>query len=306
MTDSGPILRRGDPVAVVAPGFAVAPDRLAAGIRVLEKRGFDVRPGRSVRAVRGYLAGPDEDRLWDLAGALSDPDIRAVWFARGGYGTARLLDRLPWKRLRDRSPGPVLIGYSDLTALFSSWLRRFPGRCLYAPVVSELGRRGSWHDPSLRAALEGRDYEVSYRRNQVLVPGKAAGRLLGGNLTVLSHLAGTRHAPPVRGAILALEDVGEEVYRLDRMLQHLRMAGWFRGLAAVLLGRFDPPSPAREFPGDRPLGEILLETFEPLRVPVVHGLAFGHVDAKRTLPLGDIAVVDTDRRTVRFVRGPAV
>ncbi len=283
---------------MLAPGFAPRPRALTAGLRRLERMGFRVVRGAALEAREGYLAGTDEQRADDLNTLLRRNDVRAIWFARGGYGTARLLERIDWAALRGRSK--TLIGYSDLTALYSTVLRGPRRVCLYGPVVTELGDRRSYHLASLRSLLAGEPTALRFRRRQVVTEGRARGRLLGGNLSVLVHLLGTPFAPRLRGSVLLLEDVGEETYRLDRLLTHLRMSGELDGVRAVLLGSLDPAPSGREFPPDRPLAEVVRETFLPLGVPVVTGLPVGHVAAKRTVPLGGRAEVDTAAGTVRL------
>ncbi len=292
-----PLLERGDTVAVVSPGFAVRRRPLAAGLAALRRMGFRVVTGEHVLDRAGYLAGSDEQRAADLDAVIRDAGVDAIWFARGGYGAARLLERVDWRALR-RS-GKPLIGYSDVTALFAAALSRTACPCLYGPVVSELGDPAAFHRPSLRAALRGEALTQRLRPRQVLAPGRARGPLAGGNLTVLSHLWGTRWAPDLRDAVLFLEDVGEETYRLDRMLTQLRSTGALARVRGVLLGGL-VPAPRRRFPPDRDLGELLRETFLPLGVPVVTGLPAGHVRHKRTLPLGGRTEIDTAARRVRF------
>jgi len=287
-------LTPGDTIGVVSPGFAVRQADLESGCRALERMGFSVRLGRHVLACDGYFAGSDDQRGDDLTQMLKDPDVRAVWFARGGYGTARLLPRLR------RLPRKLLIGYSDATALFATALARDEAaRCLYAPVVTELGQAGQFHRPSLLAALAGRPAEMRFRKRDVLLPGRSSGRLMGGNLSVLAALCGTPYRPRLAGAILFLEDVGEPLYSLDRLLRQLGQSGCFRGIRGVLLGALDPP-PRRRFPPDRDLVEVATENFSPLGVPVVRGLPVGHVEHKRTLRLGAWASIDTTARRVTF------
>jgi muramoyltetrapeptide carboxypeptidase len=291
------MLTRGDTVGVVAPGFAVRTQPLDAGLARLRRMGYRIREGRRLRARHGYLAGTDEERAADLAEMIADGSVRAIWFARGGYGTARLLDRVPWQQLR-RDP-KLLIGYSDLTALFNPALERAGAVCLYGPGVGELGRAEMFHGPSLRRGLTGQPITRRFGKRDVMAPGSASGRLIGGNLSVLSHLCGTRFAPKPRGAVLFIEETGEQTYRIDRMLNQLRQAGLLRGLAGVLLGAIDAP-PRRRFPPDRDLDAVLREHLEPLEVPVVRGLPAGHVRGKWTLPLGAIASIDTAARQLRF------
>jgi muramoyltetrapeptide carboxypeptidase len=293
-----PLLEPGATVGVVATGFAVRPPALRSGVRRLERMGYRVALGEHVLARCGYLAGDDDARAADLCAMLSDPDVAAVWFARGGYGTARLLDRIPWRRLARRPK--LLVGYSDLTALFGAIAGRSAGRCLYGPVVAELGQESAYDRSSLERLLAGLPVKLRIRRAQVLAHGRARGRLLGGNLTVLAHLLGTPHAPDLRGAVLFLEDVGEETYRIDRALTQLAAAGALRGVAGVLLGSFLPP-PRRAFPPDRVLDDVLGERFLPFGVPVIRDVPAGHVAGKWTLPLGGIAEIDTAAGQVRLL-----
>ena len=290
-------LKAGDRVGVMAPGFAVKRASLREGLEALSKLGFEPCLGEHVLSRDGYLAGNDRQRASDLIALLGRADLSAVWFARGGYGTARLLPEVPWARLR-RDP-KLLIGYSDLTALFNAVVDRTPAICLYGPVVTELGDPGAWHGPSLRALLAGRPLTIRFPRRAALVEGRAEGRLIGGNLSVLTHLLGTPYEPDFRGTILFLEEVGEQTYRVDRMLTQLRQSGALGKVAGVLLGTITAP-PRRHFPSDRSLHEVLGEVLAPLGVPVIRGIEAGHVERKRTLPLGARTVIDTASRTIRF------
>ena len=294
---SGPLLVRGDTVGVVAPGFAVQRARLESGVRRLRGMGFRVKLGSHVLSRHGYFAGDDDARARDLREMLLDPEVRAVWFARGGYGTARILDRVPWRKLA-RHP-KLLIGYSDLTSLRCAAVQRTDRVCLHGPVVAELGRPEAYHAPSLKKLLAGQPLSVPVRKRQVLAEGRARGRLIGGNLTVLAHLQGTRYAPDLRGAVLFLEEVGEQVYRIDRALTHLEMAGALRGVAGVLLGRFSAAA-RRSFPPDRDPRLVLAEFFTTRGIPVIDGLPAGHVSGQWSLPLGGMAELDTFARRLQL------
>jgi len=299
----GAALGRGDRVGVVATGFAARPEALAAGVAWLSRRGLIPVLGPHVGAIEGYLAGDDAARAGDLDAAIADPELAAIWFARGGYGTARILDRIDLDRLVRRPK--LLLGYSDLTALFAALLKRASTVCLHAPVVAELGDRPAFNAASLNDALAGRGTGRRVVRRDVLRAGAARGRLMGGNLTVLCHLLGTRHMPDLRGAVLFLEETGEEVYRVDRLLQHLRMSGALAGVRAVLIGRFHVPPSVRSFPGDRDLDSVLRDHLLPLDVPVVLSFPAGHGPGKWTLPLGGTASLDTSAGLLTFDPRPA-
>lgn len=296
------LLRRGDRVGVVATGFAVHPEALDAGLAALARRGIRAAEGDHLREIDGYFAGDDAAREADLRRAIDDRDLEAIWFARGGYGTARLLERIDLERLVRRPK--LLIGYSDVTALSGALLARTKGLCLHAPFVAELGKKEAFHAPSLAAMLAGRPVRRRLPAKDVLFPGKAKGRLMGGNLTVLTHLVGTAFMPDLRGSILFFEEAGEQAYRIDRLLNHLRMAGALRGLAAVAVGQLLVPATTRTFPGDRDIEEVLRDHLLPLGIPVVRGVPVGHGDGKWTIPIGGEAGLDTARGVMTFTPKP--
>jgi len=274
-------------VRVVSPAGPVPPEDLDAGLAALSARGFEILEGPHARERLGYLAGEDSARRADLQEALDDPECDVVWFARGGYGTARLLPAL---RPPAHGGERILCGYSDATALHL-WASRLPGlRCLYAPSVTELGRPGVWVPSSLWAALAGRPEPVPG-----VGPRTAAGPfpVTGGCLSLCVCSAGTAWAPQTRGRWVFLEDVGEKLYRLDRMLTHLAQAGWFEGAGGILLGSFtglgEGESPEEVAGRAAELGPGL---------PVVTGLPVGHTVGKHTLPLGVPAT--WDGRCLRF------
>ena len=297
-----PALTGGDRVAVVAPGFpARKASDLAAGVRVLSSYGLRVQLGAAVGKRHGYLAGTDAERARDLQKAIDDPAIRAILFARGGWGMSRLLDRLDVAPLR-RSP-KLLVGYSDLTSLFGQIQKWFPLVVAHGPMVAELGDRAAWHEPSFRRALFHPERPLTLRvtRRAVLAKGRARGRLLGGCLSLLAHLCGTGRFPDTAGSVIFMEDVGEEPFRVDRMLWQLRAAGFFRDVRAVLVGKMVGCVPR---PGMRSftVREVLADHLGPLGIPVVMDLPAGHGPGKRTLPFGLTAQVDTGAG--RIVVGP--
>lgn len=297
-----PVLEAGDRIGVVSPGFAVRKPALRAGISVLEGMGFDVVVGKHAFGRSGYLAGNDRERAADFNRFVRDRSVRAIWCARGGYGAVRILDRVDWALLA-RDPKPLL-GYSDATALFSMALRS-PGQlCFHAPLVAELGDETAYDARSLARLLGGETVGLRLRPASVLTHGRAEGRLVGGNLTTLAHLLGTSAAPPFDGSILFLEEVGEESYRVDRLLAHLTLAGVLDRVAGVLVGSMTAPRTRRRFPPDRPVARVVEELLGRLGVPVVLGVRAGHVSRKKTLPLGGLARIDTRALSVELVPEP--
>jgi muramoyltetrapeptide carboxypeptidase len=286
---------------VLAPGSPLERtvlDRALAGLEIL---GYRPVPGRALRRRRGELAGKDEERLADLQWALSDPGIQGIWFARGGYGSMRLLPDLDLSPLRRRPR--LLLGFSDLTALFASVVRRAGVPAYYGPVLADLVRPGRVDLAALERVLGDPAGALRFRipARGVLVAGRARGTVVGGCLSLLQALVGTPYEPDYRGAILFIEEVGEAAYRVDRMLSHLRLAGRLERVAAVVVGQMVGCGPDPR--GGRPLGRVLREALEGLGVPVVRGVPVGHGPRTAILPLGFEGRLDTASRSFTLAPG---
>jgi muramoyltetrapeptide carboxypeptidase len=301
----------------------VRPPRLAAGARIalvapagplLEKddltragalcRALGYEPVLSPGAGRhyGYLAGTDRERLEELNAALADPAIDAVWCIRGGYGTTRILHQVDFAALARRPK--ALVGYSDITALLIGAVVRAGVVAFHGPVARAAMpafSRAHFERVLARAEPAGRLGRLPQpdvllpRENRIvtLAGGTAEGPLFGGNLSLLQCLLGTPFCPDLDGAILFLEDVGEDLYRVDRMLAHLRAAGALDRLAGVAVGRFTELE-RRGADGALGLEEVLETYLLPLGIPVAHGFPVGHIDDQWTLPLGVRARLDAD------------
>jgi len=287
-------LRHGDVVGVVAPAGIVDAERLAAGVAVVEGWGLRVELGEAVGARAGYLAGDDASRRADLQRMLDDPRVRAVFCARGGYGSQRLVPDLDLAALL-RHPKPV-VGYSDATALLGALLRAgllaVHGPMVAADLARGLSRRSLDH---LRALLFDPDYRWEAEVPVAIRPGRASGRLVGGCLSVLVTTLGTPWAPDTRGAILFLEDVNEVPYRIDRMLTHLRQAGCLDGVAGVVFGTM---AACRSWDGIA-VADVVRACFADAPYPVGLGLPAGHDPAAAgvenlALPLGARVLLDTE------------
>ena len=286
-----PPLQRGARVAIVAPaGPLRGEDDLARAIANARALGWDAVPGEHVLARTGYFAGSDAQRLADVQRAIARDDIDGIWFARGGYGAMRLLDALDYDALRRRPK--TIIGYSDITALHAAIgvraeLVTFHGPTARTPLTP-------FSRESLeRAVAAGTDPCGTAPGARVLRPGRAHGVLRGGNLALLAALAGTPFAPSLDRALLVLEDVNEAVYRIDRMLVQLRLAGMLRGVRAIVAGHFTDCS-AQSDDGARALDDVLLETAELLDVPCVADIPMGHIADQWTLPLGRSAELSAE------------
>ncbi|HET7425811.1 MAG TPA: LD-carboxypeptidase [Gemmatimonadales bacterium] len=310
-----PRLARGSRIALVAPaGPLLERDDLTRAKALC--RALDYEPVLAAHAGGhyGYFSGTDADRLADLNAAFRDPAIDAVWCIRGGYGVTRILDGVDFGALAAH-PRPVL-GYSDITALLAAVVRRAGVVAFHAPTArAEMPPFSRRHfarvltDPTPGKALEPLPVSVDVllpQANRVVTlhGGIAEGPLAGGNLSLLQCLIGTPYFPDLAGALLVLEDVNEDLYRIDRMLAHLRMIGALAQLAGVLVGRF---TGLKRHMNDGALGvdDVLEHYFGPLGVPVAIGLPVGHIDDQWTIPLGVRARFDADAGTVSLLE-PAV
>jgi muramoyltetrapeptide carboxypeptidase len=295
-----PALRPGDRIGIAAPAGPVDEARLDAGIAYLAARGFTTVPGDHLRSRHGYLAGDDPDRLADLNRFIADPTIKAIWFARGGYGSMRLLPGLELRPLRT-SP-KALIGYSDVTAVQSAALRHSRLASFQGPMVAELGNGEAFDEGSLWAALGEESPVLRHAAPGAVVrEGVGEGPLVGGCLSVLVSLIGTHYEVNTNGAILFWEEVGEEPFRIDRMLAHLRLSGRLANLKGMVVGRL-VECRARDPRNDLPLAEILDTHLRGTRYPVVVDFPAGHCAGKKTLPLGRPARLDTGAETLTIGR----
>jgi muramoyltetrapeptide carboxypeptidase len=296
-----PRLRSGGVVRIVAPSGPVPREAFLAGLDLLRAR-YDVRwDEATIFARAGFLAGPDEQRLPALLGALTEPDVDAVMMARGGYGLLRLLPFLRPEVFALR-PRP-LVGFSDGTALLAASARGGLVS-IHGPVVTQLANLSTDDQRSLYQRLETPGPALLLDGLEEIIPGRARGPLLGGNLQLFSRLVGTPYLPELEGAILFLEDLGERPYRIDRLITHLDLAGVFSAASAVVLGDFsscrEPEATRAESPTAE---EVLVERFGRLPIPVVWGGAFGHGTRNVALPYGALAELDTRTGTLVTLEG---
>jgi muramoyltetrapeptide carboxypeptidase len=283
-------LHPGDVVRVVAPAGPVPREGFAAGAEILGRR-YQLRHDDALFSREGFLAGSDERRLAELTAAFADPDARAVVMARGGYGLMRLLPFLDPAALRGR-PLPV-VGFSDGTALLAHTARAGVA-AVHGPVITQLASLPAQDHEALFRLLEEPAPGAVLTDLDELVPGRARGPLLGGNLEVFSRLVGTPYLPDMDGAILFIEDLGERPYRIDRLVTFLDLAGVFGALAGVVVGDFSSclePEPTRA--SSPTTAEVLIERLGRLAIPVALGGLFGHGTRNLALPYGCLCELDT-------------
>jgi muramoyltetrapeptide carboxypeptidase len=308
-------LRPGDTVGLVDPASALwEPMNVEIVAESLAALGFKTKRGANLLARRGYFAGTDEQRAADLNAMFADPQVRAIHCVRGGWGCARVLPLLDWQTIA-RNP-KILLGYSDITALLLALQAKTGLVTFHGPVGTS-----QWNPFSVgflkRVLQEAEavtfenlkeidedDLTVVENRVQTVRPGIARGRLLGGNLTVLSSLVGSGYLPDWDGCILFLEDVEEAPYRIDRMLTQLRLAGILQQARAVIWGHCTGCKPGEGF-GSLTVTEVLHDHILPLGVPAWTGAMIGHIDRQFTLPVGLEVEADATAGTIRMLE-PAV
>lgn len=300
-------LHAGDTVGLITPSSYVSdPDRLALAERTARYFGLVPKFGKNVRKRDGYLGGTVEDRLEDLHAMFRDPEVKAVFAIRGGYGASQLLDRIDYDLIRANPK--IFLGYSDITALHLAIQKRAGLVTFHGPVV--LSRFTPFTQTYFRKALFetepiGRvtnppDSDPLRPEHflRTVRPGNARGPLFGGNLTLISITMGTPYEIETSGRILFLEDVDEEPYSIDRMFTQLRLAGKLDAAAGLIFGECHDCRPRdfkQSFESTLSVGEVVDEILGRLRIPVLSGLTIGHTDDQLTLPLGVMARLDADK-----------
>ena len=298
-------LVEGDTVGIVSPASrAGEDDAIQFAKEQMEAIGFKVVIGAHAFDKHGYFAGTDRDRAADINRMFADPEIDGIVCYTGGWGSPRVLPLLDYATIA-RNP-KVFVGFSDITALLNPIYQRTGLVTFHGPVggsgfepytLANFRRVIMSAEPAgLLAQPEKRPSDLVQRANRVLriAPGKATGRLVGGNLTMIASLMGTPYELETAGNLVFLEDIREEVYRIDRMLTQMALAGKFDQAAGVIFGRCSEC----EAKGGFSLEEVLRDRFGALKIPVISGLSFGHIEQKLTLPVGALATLDGDAGTL--------
>lgn len=285
-----------DRIGIIAPASGFERAAFDAGVAVLASR-YQPDYSDGLFARHRYLAGDDDRRMGELLGAFADPGVRAIFCARGGYGATRLLSRLAG--IAPAGARRLLVGFSDITALHL-WLQSHGWIGIHGPVVTQLGRLPRATHERLFHLLESSSPAPDLVGTDTYVPGVAEGRLIGGNLSVLSRVIGTPFMPDLEGAILLLEDFGERPYRLDRMWTHLALAGVFARVRGIVLGTF---TQCEEKDAPYSSGDLLRELAAVTGKPCAAGFPIGHGDMNEPVALGIRVRLDASARRLTFLEG---
>ena len=291
-------LQDGDQIALVAPASPFSVETFRQLCKVLQAKGFRLAIGAHVLEQRGYLAGCEAERAADLIRAVQHPAVAAIICIRGGYGSGRLLPWLPFSSLQGGRK--IFLGYSDVTFLHLAFFSRMQWVTFHGPNLMDANSELDKMDGVLSSLKGEREFCWPLQDHQVLREGVAAGVVFGGNLTCLSHLVGTPYLPDPEGAILLLEDCSEAVYRLDRMLNQLKLAGILPRIAGLVLGDFKDCGNLAE------IHQVVLDHAKPYRFPIIANLPFGHEGKNEVIPLGTSFQLNTQERVFRVVDKPFI
>ncbi len=310
-------LQKGDGVGLFSPANAIfLREKLEIVLDVVVALGLVPYVGKHVLDRHGYLAGSDRDRAADINQFFADPQIKILLPLRGGWGCARLLPYLDYERIGENPK--ILVGFSDLSALLLAIYAKTNMIVFHGPngltgwrqEQTDIFRRVLFGAENLTfqnskpAVDSDRLMQVKWRI-RTITPGKARGRLLGGNLSVLSAMLGSPYLPDWQGAILFVEDVGEYIYRIDRFLTHLKIAGVLERLAGFIFGQCSNCSPGDGY-GALTLEEVLQDHIQPLGIPAWSGAMIGHVETVWTLPIGLPVEIDANAGTIRMLESAVV
>jgi muramoyltetrapeptide carboxypeptidase len=302
-------LQKGDLIGIISP--ASTPDdlsRINSGVKYLEKLGYYSILGSHVGKNHGYLAGTDEERVSDIHTMFKNKNVKAIMCLRGGYGSPRLLDKIDYKLVK-RNP-KIFVGYSDITALQMAFLQKanlvtFAGPMLavdFYDEVSSFTEEFFWRLVTSNKKI-GRIKNPNNERMSPLRNGSTRGQIVGGNLALLVSLMGTQYFPDVRSKILLLEDTGEAPYRLDRLINQLRIANVFDKVRGIVLGAFTDCKELDLSKKTLTLGEVIEDYFTKLKKPVVYNFQHGHIKDNITVPFGIKIKLNATKGFLEIIEG---
>lgn len=300
-----PKIEKGRTIGIVGPASPMKPSRLTKGIEYIEKCGYRVKTGQHVYDVHGYLGGSDKGRAGDINQMFSDSEIQGIFCTRGGYGTPRIVELIDYEAVK-KNP-KVFVGFSDITALQLALFRKIQLVTFSGPMAAvEMGKgidpfteSNFWNVVTTAGSVQ------KIETLNCLKPGTVEGRLLGGTLSMICALIGTPYLPDFQNAILFLEDVGEEPYRIDRKLMQLKLAGILAQVNGIVFGKFEGCDSKSQDPS-LTVDQVIDDVLADLDVPAVTGLRYGHVDVKHTLPIGVNAYLNANEGYLDILEPPVV
>jgi muramoyltetrapeptide carboxypeptidase len=281
-----PFLKPGDTIGICCPAGYMPAEKVETCINTLKKWGYKVKKGKTVGGKSStYFSGTDVERLKDLQLLLDDKQVDAILFARGGYGTTRILDDIDWSDFK-KNP-KWIIGFSDITILLSYVHEKLNTQCVHGPMAGAFNLMSgkSKYVLSLKDTIEGKPTVYMAKPNKYNVLGKVKGEVIGGNLCLLAHAIGTNAEIDTKGKILFIEDIGEQLYNIDRMMQQLKRAGKLKGLKAIIVGGFSD-SKDTDCPFGKDAYQIISDVVAAYKYPKAFGFPVGHDHENVALTIG--------------------
>lgn len=302
-------LTKGDLIGIISP--ASTPEDLSKiekGVAYFESLGYQVEVGKNIGKERGYLAGEDEERLDDLHYMFGKKEVKAIMCTRGGYGSARLLNKINFNLIRQNPK--IFVGYSDINALQLAFMQKaklvtFGGPMVATDFSDKINKKveeNFWQILTSSRKI-GKICNPNAEKFYVLNKGRGEGRVIGGNLSILISIMGTEYFPPLKDSILLLEEINEAPYRVDRMFNQLKLAKAFRQVKGVILGRFVDCYETDSDKKTLSLNEVIADYFTNLKIPVLYNVKYGHIKDTITIPFGVKCKVNSSRGFIEFMEG---
>lgn len=290
-------LQKGDTVGIVSTARKISKEELTPALKLLEKWGLKAVLGKTIGAEENQFAGSDELRASDFQQMLDDPKIKAIWCARGGYGTVRIIDKLDFSAFK-KTP-KWIVGYSDVTVLHSH-LHNFGIETLHAQMCLEIENKTEEARESIRTVLFGEAYSIEMKRADSVAPlGILKGVLIGGNLSVLYSLVGSASEMNTDGKILFIEDLDEMLYHVDRMMMNLKRSGYLKNLKALIIGGMTEMKDNKVYFG-KTAEEIIADLVKEYNYPVILNFPAGHIADNRALILGREVEINVQSSTINI------
>lgn len=290
-------LQKGDTVAIVSTARKISEVEIKPALQLLENWGLKYVLGKTIGAEENQFAGSDDLRAADFQEMLDDPKIRAIWCARGGYGTVRIIDKLDFSKFK-KNP-KWIIGYSDITVLHSH-IHNFGIETLHAQMCLEIQNKTAETSESIRKVLFGKDYTIEMGRTDSFASlGILKGELIGGNLSVLYSLCGSASKMNTEGKILFIEDLDEMLYHVDRMMMNLKRSGYLKNLKALVIGGMTEMKDNKVYFG-RTAEEIIIDLVKEYNYPVITNFPAGHIMDNKALILGREIKIDIQQSQIKI------
>ena len=272
-------LQKNDTVAIVSTARKISLEEIKPAIELLESWELNVKIGKTIGFENNQFAGTDEDRITDFQEMLDDDKVKAIWCARGGYGTVRIIDQLDFSKYKKNLKW--IVGYSDVTVLHNH-INNLGFETLHATMPIDIKKSSSESLNSLKDGLFGNEINYSIKDYGLNKEGVAKGELVGGNLSMLYSLLGSETAINTDGKILFIEDLDEYLYHIDRMMQNLKRNGYFKDLKGLIVGSMSEMND-NDIPFGKTAEEIILDVCNDYNFPICFGFPAGHIDDNRAL-----------------------